>query len=120
MTIDHGRNVASRKINAPAGFQWFAWEVVGDGVLMTGCVSTGTVTRGPNKGRPRYDGERVKCFVSRREVAEEEARFERETGKCGNCGGDGQEFARWSAAHGTEWRTCRRCEGTGIGGGRER
>jgi hypothetical protein len=110
--VDHRATVANRKIGVIPNFLWHSWECLdtADGsVLMTGCVSSGLVTKGPRKGRPRYDGEPKRVVVTDGELLTEKARYECEEGKCSECGGDGQEFAGWNHITGTRWRECTRC-----------
>lgn len=112
--IDHKMTVANRKMGHIEKFQWYRWEVLADdSILMTGCVSSGLVLKGKRKGKPRYDGEPRSIVVTLEEEHAEERRFERDTGKCAECGGDGNVFAGWHHIHGTSHRTCQRCKGVG-------
>jgi len=114
--IDHRVAVATRKMGDIPNFVWFAWECLDDadgGVMLTGCVSSGLVTKGKRKGRPRYDGERKRVVVTDAEWLAEKERFERETGKCSECGGDGKVLVRWDHIAGTTYGACFQCKGTG-------
>ena len=71
------------------------------------------LTRGPNKGRKRWDGPREELWLSGAEVEARAEQYERETGNCRECMGDGKTLARWSATEGTTYRECSRCKGTG-------
>ena len=114
---EHRDRVGLRKLGDPAGFRFYSWEAfdVGDVAIvkMVGCVVTKFITRGPRKGRPKYDGEPRTVYVSEAEMVAECARWEAETGKCGRCMGVGQEWAGWSSDTGTRTETCRRCSGSG-------
>lgn len=115
-TVDHRGNLGLRKIGSPAGFLWHSWECMNDPddtVKLTGCVSSGLHAKGPRKGRPKYDGKPVIALVTHAEFLAEQARFEREEGKCRECGGDGRQFARWDHKEGTTWKPCSVCGATG-------
>src|SRR3990167_10978085 len=106
-TPQHRENVGKRKINAPPGFEWFRWEVIGpDATKLTGCISTGTYKKGPQKGRPKYDGPRQEVVVTNAEEAAELDRYEADTGRCGRCLGDGQVLAAWNHLTGVSWKQC--------------
>lgn len=38
---------------------------------------------------------------------------EKETGKCRRCCGEGKEWTGWSREHGSRFKTCSKCGGTG-------
>lgn len=111
----HRDTVARRKLNAPPGFEFFKFQCIGnDAIALTGCVSSGVFTKGKRKGRPRYDGKPLTAVVTDAEAAAERARYEAETGKCGECCGSGQLFAGWHHIDGTTYRPCHVCAGTGM------
>lgn len=104
-------SVAAARKNSEVTY--FSSESVEGGFILTGAAVTGTVTRGPRKGRPKYARDKVRVIVSSQEVAAEEQRYERETGKCLVCLGSGQEFASWSRKEGVCYSPCRRCGAEG-------
>ena len=111
MNFQHRIAVATRKIQAGADFHWYRFEGVGpDALVMTGCVSSGVHTRGPRKGRLKYDGPPQTVVVLDAEVAAEQERYERETGHCGECLGLGRVCAGYR--DGPLWRPCPVCVGT--------
>jgi hypothetical protein len=117
LSMGHRERLALRKLGNPAGFEFYRWEAVGDAVVMRGCVCSGaTYTKGKDKGRIKYDGPQRTVVVTEAEEAAERARFVQETGKCGECCGDGREFARWDHIEGTTYRPCRKCKGSGVDG----
>ena len=71
------------------------------------------LTRGPNKGQKRWDGDRQEQWLGEAEVEAQARRYEAETGKCCACTGTGKQVARWSVTDGTTYRDCGRCHGTG-------
>lgn len=114
MHMNHYEAVAARKLGVPEGWQWFRYESVGtDATMLTGCVSSGTFTKGKRKGRPRYDGARRTAVVTDAEAQAERDRYQTDTGKCGDCMGTGQGFARWDHIEGASYRPCRVCNGSG-------
>ena len=112
MNNTHHDTVARRKIGPqPELFGWYAFQVVGDAIMFTGCVSTGRATKGKRKGRLRYDGPKIVAIVTDLEAKQEYERFEREEGECGECMGTGRVFASWHHIDGTKYATCRKCNG---------
>lgn len=116
-TVDHRANLAMRKIGAIPGFEFYEWRCLDDpdgSVMLTGAVVTGTVTKGKRKGKKRWDETRKRVvIITDAEMLAERRRFEREEGKCAECGGDGQAFKSWNHETGTAWRTCVKCGGSG-------
>lgn len=111
---DAQTNVAMRKLGNPADFKFYAWRVVGpDAVQLTGCVTTQVYSKGPRKGRPKYEGTPQVVVVTDAEMAAERARMEREDGICGLCAGDGRLFSSWDHITGTKYKPCERCASTG-------
>lgn len=111
MNNAHAETVARRKLNAPDSFVFYRWECVGPDLMLTGCVSSGLVTKGKRIGRPRYDGPKQSCCVTDAEILLEHQRYEAETGCCGECMGTGQVFSGWNYLTGTRYRECDVCKG---------
>lgn len=106
MQVDHLLNIARRKTGRPTAVA-ASWEALGepghhDGVRME--IADDNVTWANLET----------VIVDRREEDAEPARYEAETGKCGLCGGDGQEWRGWNRETGHLWRECKRCGGTGA------
>jgi len=112
--MNYMNEVARRKVNGPDGWEICVWKRIGDGrdFVVEGGVPR-ILTRGPRKGRKRWDGPRLKTVVTGAEIDAEHARYEAETGNCGDCGGKGEVFASWSVTDGTMMRPCQRCNATG-------
>lgn len=111
----HRKPVADRKLGAVVqDFEWYAFECIGDDAIkFTGAVKVGVVTKGPRKGRPKFSKESRSVVVTRAEEVVEYERFERETGKCGDCMGRGEVFSRWHHIEGVSYRECRKCHRSG-------
>lgn len=73
--------------------------------------------KGKYKGRTDYKrpahGSESTVILSEREFEPWLLEWERRTGKCWKCTGSGEVFASWSAASGTTYKPCRRCEASG-------
>ena len=107
--------VARRKVSGPDGWEVCAWERIGDtgDLIVQGGVPR-LLKSGPRKGEKTWrDGPVQKAVVTRAELDAEHARYEAETGKCGDCYGRGEVLKSWSAAEGLKHRECKRCAGSG-------
>lgn len=113
-SIKHAETVARRKCHAPEGFEVFKWEAIGsDAVSLTGGIPR-IITRGPRKGKKTWN----KCIVTTEIVTKSEAdaeqdKYEKETGRCGECMGEGKLLSGWSRDSGYTYRECSRCKGSG-------
>lgn len=117
MRLDTYNLAARRKlrdsgVNIPDNWEFFTWEALTGGVLVKGS-ETYTKTSGKNKGRKGWRGTVSTVIVTPEDEREEERIFEQETGNCHQCGGDGQEWAKWTRDAGNQYKTCTRCSGTG-------
>jgi len=118
--IDFWNVVARQKLGIP-NWEWCISEALGDwktpgpcDLLLEGGVPTRTYTRGPRKGRHDWRGvPRTKLVVTPAEIKAAHAAYERETGNCARCQGEGLVVNGWSAATGTSYRDCRGCDATG-------
>ena len=113
--MNHLDEVARRKVAGPEGWEVCGWERIGTG---NDLVVEGGVPRllkaGPKKGKKTWRDVPVqKAVVTEAELKAEHARYEAETGNCGDCFGNGEVFASWSVSAGVKHRPCKRCNGTG-------
>lgn len=108
-----------RDCGLPPDFYFMRWEMMprfGDPIYceLEGGVC-GLATRGPRKGKPNYqkatDKRSFAVTVQQAEAWKQD--WIRETGGCPACTGKGRTVARVSRAHGTEWRECSECHGSG-------
>jgi len=105
----HDIEVALDKVGRPAGFKFYRFEALsGSDVLYTGCVA-GVYSKGPRKGKPKYDGPAQRVVVTQAEIAAQREKFERETGLCGECCGKRQVWCGWSVNEGNRYRPCPVC-----------
>ena len=86
-------------------------------VQYEGAVYPHLITRGPRKGQPNFrkpePGTQRVCVVDQHAFDAWIPSWEERTGKCSKCDGSGQAWAGWSAASGTKFRPCPRCNETG-------
>jgi hypothetical protein len=113
--MSHLDTIAKRKVSGPEGWVVCGWKLIGDG---NDLVVEGGVPRllkaGPNKGSNTWRDVSVqKAVVTGEELKAEHARYEADTGKCGDCYGKGEGFASWHHVEGTKYGKCKRCGGTG-------
>ena len=114
-TLSHQEVVLYRKVGIE-GWRWYRWERLDNGdALYTGCVPSGTFSKGPRKGMPRFTGgtQKMRFVVTKAELEEERQRYISDTGNCPNCYGTGQEVAGWSKNEGMRYRNCSDCGATG-------
>lgn len=106
---------AHRKVAGKFGdtFSFFSSEVAEGGFILTGATSSGVRTKGRRKGQPRWDGETHAVIVSRQDVVDAESAYERDTGMCHRCLGNGKEWYGWGVETGNRYRDCSRCGATG-------
>ena len=109
--IDHGGNCALRKIGNPEGWTIYAWESLDDGSVLYRMA----LERPPGAdGCRKWNTDQGKAVaVSQAEVAAEYARYEDETGKCGECGGHGERWVGWNRDTGHKYAPCGKCGGSG-------
>lgn len=112
-TIRDIMDIAARK-RGVEGWVPYRWQAAGDGSIVTGAVPTRTISKGKRKGEPDLTGaisERV--VVTRAEIDQAAADYERETGKCWDCKDTGRVQVGWSVKTGAMHDVCARCNGTG-------
>lgn len=116
--IDHVESVAKKKIGVE-GWEPYAWEKIGtDGMLVTGGVPK-ILQSGPRKGEKTWDRKGDQVVVVQSEVDCEFDIYEKGTGRCGRCMGEGKTICKISVANGTEYKPCDRCKGVGTAPDRE-
>ena len=97
----------------PESFEISRYEWIGNDMLVEG-GPTRVLTKGPRQGRLKWERMTHKIIITQAEIKDAEAQYERGTGRCYDCDGDGQEAMGWSKEGGTVWKTCRKCGGTGF------
>jgi len=106
---------AQRLHGMPNGWRWAkvnSHNKPEDYILVEGGVLT-VWKRGPRKGTPRWPVKLDSIWMRRGEINQVSDEWERETGQCHRCGGDGQESVGWNKETGRKLRECRRCKGSG-------
>lgn len=111
MRAPNGYELAARAIlGKDDRWEVYAWDVVGpDCVKVTG----GVPSRITKSGRRQWKGKGESVVVSDANMCEALLVWERSTGSCSTCGGDGREYTGWSRDRGFRYVTCRRCGGDG-------
>ena len=106
--IDTLNLAARRKLGAGPEWQWCTSEAITGGFLLKG--SRTIEKRNGTKGwaRPMQ-----KVILTADDLRAEEECYQRETGKCFNCEGTGQETYGFSRDEGKLIRPCRLCNATG-------
>lgn len=111
--MNHMEGVARRKVGGTDQWEACKWKRIGEGndFLLAGGVPR-LRTKGKNKGSKTWDGPLQEAVVTGAEFDAEHARYEADTGNCGDCGGSGEVLKRWSVESGAEMKVCPRCNGT--------
>lgn len=111
---NHLERCANSKIGElPEGFEWRRVEHMPYGATILQGGVCRVVKRGKHKGHTTCDRYTHTTTVSDSELAAEIRRWEAETGKCGDCYGDGRTLKSLSVAEGKTYRQCATCGGTG-------
>lgn len=114
-------NLFAQQQGAPVSWQWYEIRRTGTPaqqlVLIRGAVCTATINRSQYKGQidwKKLDGSTLREYVATtNQIDAVRDGWEHQTGRCATCGGDGRECCGWSTADGRQYRTCRRCGGSG-------
>lgn len=118
MTVDFYNLIATER-GMPAGWQWFTIRAVDGGdTIVTGAVCTALFKSGPRKGQTKWAkrdrSTQREIVVTREQIRERRAQWQRDSGKCVDCYGTGAAIAGWSVDEGTFTRPCGRCKATGV------
>jgi hypothetical protein len=106
---------------AGQGPEWavFRWEAIPEakGSMLTGAVAPPLLS-GKRKGRPNWKkldkSTERRVFITHDEADAYMLAWERETGKCARCQGEGKQIAGWSRDEGARYRQCGVCGGNGL------
>ena len=122
LRFDFYREHAASKHKLPDGWEIYKWEVVNYGTPaealgVTGAVCTAVFSKGPRKGSRNWAKMDRATVMSIRFTDREHATFlllwEKSTGTCSKCSGNGTVLVSWSAANGSVYGECPKCSGTG-------
>lgn len=110
---------AREKLGMPDTWQWFRLEAKGENfTVITGAICTEVYLRGKRKGRTNWakrDKEtELPVTISRDEHKAWLLAWEKRTGECHQCSGNGQQWTGWSRDEGNKFRPCTRCDSTGA------
>lgn len=113
MSMTHTIRLAWIKAGQIEGWEPCIFQRVGpDATLMRGGIPR-LLKKGKRKGCKTWDEIGDPVVVTDAETQLLETQYERETGKCSTCDGEGKCLASWSVEHGTTYATCRKCKGSG-------
>jgi hypothetical protein len=102
----HRDNIAKRKCGDIPGWEPFFWEVIAEHLILI----EGGIPKVVGGKKKWPEDETQKCVVSQAEIAEEYRRYETETGKCGECFGEGKVYAGWNHETGVRYKLCPKCQ----------
>ena len=122
---NHLENHARELLHQPPEWRIHRWQRLPEDAhyggfthtAVTGAVCNAVFLRGPRKGPTNWskrdpDTDRG-VIISDVEHNAWLLAWEKQTGKCHECGGTGQEWAGWNHETGDRYRDCRRCKATG-------
>ena len=114
MRIPHSEAVVRRKLGTlPENWAICGWERLDPDTTIFNGGPFRILTRGPRKGKRRWDAVTHQCAVTDAEIDAERARYEADTGNCAECGGGGQQWVGWNRDEGHRFRRCTHCGGAG-------
>lgn len=114
--IDFFNLTAQRVHGMPLDWRWCSLDghkKPEDFFEMKGGVPVDELSRGPNKGSPKWPEQLDVIWVRMSDVDRVKHDWEQETGKCYACDGEGEEVASYSVDNGRTMRKCSRCNGSG-------
>lgn len=120
--VDFSLLAVAAKAVLPEGWEIYQWETINidtpnEAIKVDGTVMRALFVRGPRKGRKNFARrERDKdmsFIITRAEIQQAKAKWETETGFCGECYGNGDVAWSWHHQEGTKFKTCKKCSGTG-------
>jgi hypothetical protein len=111
---------ARRKASLPDDYFVSSWEMIDKETYLISISKTKRLTRGKRKGqlvwrdnKKKMFSEAVRTIITLDDYNRERSLYEKETGKCYGCSGNGMEFAGVSVDEGERVKLCRRCGGNG-------
>ena len=109
---------AREMLGMPPEWEGYEFEAIGGNKLVRVVGAVAPIkTRGKYKGHRNWQkldkATEKTAYYTPAEHDEWVAQWEKKTGKCAECYGTGQMFARWSVANGTEHKPCVKCGATG-------
>lgn len=112
---------AKERLALNDSWQLLSWRRLDPNGILVTIGKARAITKGKKKGSNTWTdtkgnplSERKEVFLTYGEIKEREERWEKDTGKCIECGGDGQAWIGWSLAEGNRYATCRKCNGKGM------
>lgn len=110
--------VARKLYDMPDNWRPYRYEKILGGTVIDGAVCNAVYKSGPRRGEMNWkklDKATIrKLVITDEQFAAGQQDYERSSGKCRDCGGDGKVCVRWSRVNGNEYGPCRRCSGGGA------
>ena len=111
---------ARRKKSLPQDYSVSRWQRIDEDGYLVEISKTRILTKGARKGRLTWrdtKGKRlsevVETLITFDDIKREKDIFEKETGRCRECFGNGMRIVGWSVIDGNRTEKCKYCEGTG-------
>lgn len=112
--------IIKRKLKLDDQWKITSWQRVDPDGFLVAIGKYRKIMRGKRKGQDTWTdtkgsplSERKQSFITLSEIEQEEKNWEKATGKCSQCGGDGQQLVGFSVVDGSIYDTCRKCNGSG-------
>ena len=113
-SFKHYGEAGKAKLKTKHDFDFFKFETIESGVMLLEGCKFKIISRGKNKGDIKWLHEdKQKAVITYQEVGKWCKKYEKETGKCSNCSGEGKIMKSWSAKDVTKHKPCEKCNGTG-------
>jgi len=92
----------------------YRWERINNDFIVEGAVDGFFEATGGNGDSVLSKPPLEKCVVTKQEVDKEKIKFEKKSGLCSECIGQGQVLAGWDNKIGNTYKACLKCCGTGF------
>ncbi len=112
----HLFEAARKKLGLDESFKWSFAKSLSNDIMQIEFAQRRPLKSGPRKGQEVAKPPFHKTYITTAEGEKEQARYEAETGNCGECMGEKQNVIAWHRDRGNTYEPCKRCSGTGAVG----